>query len=248
MNKQNQPNGHGLSHGRNQNKGNKSHIKPASILFYPKLKTSIPTNGAYSHNMSRQRTFTNYYACLESQDRVRQPTFVDDTSKNVQQIQLQQITPHQTQKDKLHQQTLSQLINKTKRAKSGSCDSNSVSDYDDPTTVLNNIKANYNRNISSLSESLDLFKITSSAAAKLLGPNQSSFLNIDCRSSNDDRQITKSEVGSYEQYSSSKTSSHVKQLLILKLKKKRQIYEQNLNNNNSSTNHLNTCSNRYATN
>ena len=152
------------------NKGNDNAtlLKPL-IHFNPQLK---PT---HSLGVNRHQLFTNYYASLLDQEKMRQRLLFPNNQQQQHQhqwkpLQLPTFAQHQPQ---LQQQQQNLLLNSSfRRAQTGPTDllyrSNSLFDFNDPTVELNTIKSNYNRSINSLAEALNLLGLSTSAT-KLLG-------------------------------------------------------------------------------
>ena len=215
-----------------------SSIKQASIIFYPNLKTTTTQNtntlssssssggggigGVYSQNVNRQRTFTTYYNSLEAQEK--------QIVQLKQQSQLRRNLPnYQNNQTPIPiQQNFLASLKYTSSKKSDNhtyhqFNSNSMSDYDENKSLMN-IKENYNRSIAGLGESLDLFNITSSAAARILGggggscsTNHSSILNMDYYSHSHKINTGTHSSGKYQKQIT-KANQNIKQLLILKVK------------------------------
>lgn len=204
------------------NKGNKSSINQATVLFSPLVQPTT-NSGVYSKNLSRQRTFISYYNTLGVQDKekVRQ-SYINQKKESHLQLQYQNQLGVASRNQHLffqqppqppHQQPQQQnFINKLVRINSNSdlFDSNSLSDLDEKSLI--DIKDSYNRNIAALGESLDLFNITSSAANKFLESNKGFTY---------DRQLLKAADPSKKSCPPKSSSSSTKQLMILKLKKNR---------------------------
>ena len=161
----------GAPTGTKLNKGNDNAtlLKPL-IHFNPQLKATQSLGVVNRHQL-----FTNYYASLLDQEKIRQ-RLVGLSSQHTQHHQwkpLQSPAHQQPQPQPQQQQQQTLLLNSSfRRAHTGQPDllyrSNSLFDFNDPTVELNTIKSNYNRNINSLAEALNLLGLSTSAT-KLLG-------------------------------------------------------------------------------